>query len=184
MTDALGHQHTDARVRACPFHASGELDAEAEAALEARCVLKPPPPPPGSQAPPHAAGAADASGIIHTKLYTHRADVERENVLALAELSGDAVVFDAEDVAGAGGAPVASAAELATRLSACVPAPPRLRLKRGAQVMLLRSVAPAAGLVNGARGVVTGFDEAVRVPVHVPYYVFLAFPAVQRTPLR
>lgn len=117
-----------------------------------------------SQAPPPAAG-----GIVHTRIVTHRADVERQNILALADLPGEAHVFDAED-ADAGGACARPAAlspqaaakakeALAQRLSLLCPAPARLRLKVGAQVLLLRSVAPARGLVNGARGVVTAFAE-------------------------
>lgn len=92
---------------------------------------------------------ASADGILHSKLYTHRADVENENALALAALDGEAArTFMAEDT----GAPDAT-----SRLNASVPARPALRLKVGAQVMLLRSLRSGVGLVNGARGVVASF---------------------------
>jgi len=96
-------------------------------------------------------GSAKASdGILHSKLYTHRADVENENALALAALDGDAAqTFLAIDT----GAPDAT-----SRLNTSVPARPVLRLKKGAQVMLLRSLRSNASLVNGARGVVASFS--------------------------
>ena len=127
----------------------GRLDGAAEATLR-RCEAAP-------SAPLQAAGAPLA--IVHTRLHTHRADVERENVLALAELPGEPEVFNAEDSGGGG------AGDASSRLaSAGCRARATLRLKVGAQVMLLRAVAPRAGLVNGARGVVTSFtnDAAVR----------------------
>lgn len=129
----------------------GKLDADAEAVLR-RCESARTPP---AQPPP---GAPPA--IVPTRLHTHRADVERENVLALADLPGEAESYAAEDSGGGG------AGDAAQRLAAAgCRARATLRLKVGAQVMLLRAVAPRAGLVNGARGVVVSFtpDAAVRV---------------------
>jgi ATP-dependent DNA helicase PIF1 len=126
----------------------GQLDAAAEATLK-RCEASLP------VAQPEGGGPA----IVPTRLHTHRADVERENVLALAELTGEGQSYAAEDSGGGG------AGDATTRLAAAgCRARATLRLKVGAQVMLLRAVAPRAGLVNGARGVVVSFtqDAAVR----------------------
>lgn len=134
----------------------GHLDPASLAALQERCVAAR-----KSYTVPGAAGAAPPSdGIMATKLYTHRADVERENVLALAELQADLQSYDAVDTG-----PPGDASLLAARLDSACPARRRLRLRLGAQVMLVRSVAPAKGLVNGARGVVTGFSKASKLPV-------------------
>jgi len=135
----------------------GRLDAAAEATLR-RCEAAP-------GAALQAAGGGPA--IVPTRLHTHRADVERENVLALAELPGEPEIFTAEDSGGGG------VGEASSRLtSAGCRARATLRLKVGAQVMLLRAVAPRAGLVNGARGVVTSFtnDAAVRVSAHLTIF--------------
>eukprot|EP01031_Cornospumella_fuschlensis_P027376 gene27376-33066_t len=46
------------------------------------------------------------------------------------------------------------------QLKSGIRAPEMLCLARGAQVMLLKNLAPADGLVNGARGIVLGFENA------------------------
>lgn len=48
---------------------------------------------------------------------------------------------------------------LSTIISSC-PAPQKLELKQGAEVILLKNIDPANGLVNGARGKVVSFIEA------------------------
>jgi ATP-dependent DNA helicase PIF1 len=84
-------------------------------------------------------------GIRPTQLFTHRADVDAINQRELADLPGDAVVFNALDTGNS------------DALAAACPAPRTLRLKLGAQVMLNRNISARQGLVNGARGVVERF---------------------------
>lgn len=105
-------------------------------------------------------GDGDHQLLLPTELFPLRADVERSNAARLAALPGPARRFDARDSAGA-------AAQLSPdrrrRLLDAMPAPARLELKRGAQVMLLRNVSET--LVNGSVGRVLGF---VRDPDAVP----------------
>lgn len=70
------------------------------------------------------------------------------NQSKLEQLEGTSTVFDAQD----------SDRNFSTQLDSQVPAPGKLELKIGAQVMLLKNVSVAKGLVNGARGVVAAFD--------------------------
>ncbi|KAK9905728.1 hypothetical protein WJX75_005308 [Coccomyxa subellipsoidea] len=92
--------------------------------------------------------------ILPTKLYTHTDDVDAINSRHLAELSGEAVRFVAQDT----GNPD-------TLKSACH-AKAVVELKVGAQVMLTRNVSAKRGLVNGARGVLERFvGNTIRLPV-------------------
>jgi len=101
---------------------------------------------------------ADGHGpaIRPTLLSTHRADVDAVNARELESLPGADVVLAADDTA------PSDAARRA--LEAGCPAPARLRLRAGAQVMLVRNLDVAAGLVNGARGVVVSFSGTLRYP--------------------
>jgi ATP-dependent DNA helicase PIF1 len=97
----------------------------------------------------------DDDGILPTNLHTHRRDVDAVNAAELEALGGEAVVLTALDEgdpsawSGGGGGNNNNG-------------PPRsLTLKAGAQVVLTRNLDPAKGLVNGARGVVTGFRGRV-----------------------
>ena len=48
-------------------------------------------------------------------------------------------------------------------LDQMTPVPSSLELKVGAQVMLMKNLNVADGMVNGARGVVTSFDDKGRI---------------------
>ncbi len=93
-----------------------------------------------------------AAGVLPTRLHTHRADVDAENAAALAQLPGEARVFSAADA-------VFGPPSNGALLAAGCPAAAKLSLKVGAQVLLTKTLDAGAGLVNGARGVVTGFGE-------------------------
>ena len=97
---------------------------------------------------------APAAGDIRpTKLYSHRADVDEENARRLAALPGQSIAFPAKD----------SGPSAETAAKAFI-APTSLALKIGAQVILIQNVDPPH-LVNGSRGVVTGFDIRTHNPL-------------------
>ncbi|XP_049633821.1 ATP-dependent DNA helicase PIF1 [Suncus etruscus] len=91
-------------------------------------------------------------GIVATRLCTHQDDVALTNEKQLRELPGELHCFEAMD----------SAPEHTRTLDAQCPASRLLQLKKGAQVMLLKNLAVSRGLVNGARGVVVGFEPQGR----------------------
>lgn len=96
-------------------------------------------------------GDADdaADSILHTRLCARRRDVAHENAQMLRQLPGvRGTLYRSQDV----GSP--------HYLDDCA-APAELRLKVGAQVVLVRTLPLAdGGLVNGSRGVVTGLGVA------------------------
>lgn len=106
-------------------------------------------------AAPIGTAATRAAGIVATKLHTHRADVDKENSDELSKLAGECRTYKATDSAVGGPRADSNQALLET---SC-PAPRELQLKVGAQVMLVKSLDIAKGLVNGSRGVVTGFAD-------------------------
>ncbi|RMZ53503.1 hypothetical protein APUTEX25_003325, partial [Auxenochlorella protothecoides] len=122
--------------------------------LQRRCAPRAGPADAPDPAPGTGAFAPPPPAVLSTRLFTHRADVDAVNAAALAELPGPGRTFHARDE----GAP-------SEALDAACPARASLELRTGAQVMLLRSLAPREGLVNGARGVVAGFDAARGLPV-------------------
>ena len=89
-----------------------------------------------------------SDGIQPTRLYPHRADVQRENNIELHFLDGDVHTFTAKEVG--------DERTLAILDKQCQ-APRELQLKVGAQVVLLRNLDFARRLVNGSRGVITNF---------------------------
>jgi len=86
--------------------------------------------------------------VIPTMLYSHRRDVDHENAMQLAALNGDQHSFYALDEGDN---------TLLKQLTAHCAAPLLLDLKLGAQVVLLKNMDFASGLVNGSRGVIVNF---------------------------
>ncbi|XP_035865044.1 ATP-dependent DNA helicase PIF1 [Phyllostomus discolor] len=91
-------------------------------------------------------------GIVATRLCTHQDDVALTNERRLQELPGKVHSFEAMD----------SDPEQARTLDVQCPVSKLLQLKLGAQVMLVKNLAVSRGLVNGARGVVVGFETEGR----------------------
>lgn len=73
----------------------------------------------------------------------------------MANLKTEPRVFDAQD----------SESAYSKQLDNQVMAPSKLTLKIGAQVMLLKNINVSEGLVNGARGVVSGFTPDGGLPI-------------------
>ncbi|XP_042234132.1 ATP-dependent DNA helicase PIF1-like isoform X1 [Homarus americanus] len=91
----------------------------------------------------------EKDGIKATRLCTHREDVDHINQEHLNKLTGNAKVFQAID----------SDPHLSKNLDSQTPVVTKLVLKVGTQVMLMKNLDVGKGLVNGARGVVTGFKQ-------------------------
>lgn len=95
----------------------------------------------------------DTGDVQATRLSTHTDDVEFMNQRCFDQLSNPPRIFKAIDSEG-------SSADL---LETC--APSVLSLKVGTQVMLTKNTQVRAGLANGSRGVIVGFDSASGDPV-------------------
>ncbi|XP_053929107.1 ATP-dependent DNA helicase PIF1 [Cuculus canorus] len=96
-----------------------------------------------------AANRSERDGILATRLCTHKDDVEVTNERRLQQLSGEVHTFEALD----------SDPMLVKLIDAQCPVGGRVELKLGAQVMLAKNLDVPQGLVNGARGVVVGFES-------------------------
>lgn len=94
-----------------------------------------------------------------TKLFTHRLDADNENNRQLERLPGEARIYNALDSF------ADKAPHLPGMLDSAVIAGKEVRLKAGAQVILLKTLDADLQLVNGARGVVTGFDSSTKYPI-------------------
>lgn len=142
----------------------GKLSSDSMPLLDACVVTKKPLP---------------TDGIIPTKLYCYNKDVDRENLNKLASLPGETLEITAVDM-WKGVKPNANQKKslLDTAEKAI---PEKINLKVGAQVMLRRNrntgvddIGPAGdkqkvlGLVNGSRGIVTGFVKSAVDDVLVP----------------
>jgi len=91
----------------------------------------------------------EKNGITATKLCTHTDDVNMINKRELEKLTEEEKTFVAFD----------SDPSLKTFLNSATSVEHTLRLREGAQVMLLKNLNIIAGLVNGARGAVTGWNK-------------------------
>lgn len=89
------------------------------------------------------------------RLFTHNADVDRMNDIALARLPGKALVFHMSSRG--------SEKPLGTLVRGCL-SPQRLSLKEGASVMFTKNN-PDEGYVNGTLGTVVGFAATSRLPI-------------------
>ncbi|XP_069083881.1 ATP-dependent DNA helicase PIF1 [Pleurodeles waltl] len=90
----------------------------------------------------------ERDGILATRLCTHKDDVEVTNESRLAQLPGEMRSYEALD----------SDPMLVKTINAQCPVGRLIQLKEGAQVMLAKNLDVGRGLVNGARGVVVGFQ--------------------------
>lgn len=89
--------------------------------------------------------------IMPTKLYSTHRDVDTENAQRLEQLPGAPYSFLARD---------SGLQKILAKANSWSNAPTHLHLKVGAQVVLLKNLALSRGLVNGSRGVVTGFTAS------------------------
>lgn len=137
----------------------GRLSPEARRILEGR-LLGPASTATAKQPEPDSAGESEgeASGekekeIVATRLYSHRRNVDAENVKCLQDINTESHTFYAEDE---GTNPYLK------QLQQNCPAPYELELKVGAQVILLKNLDFENELVNGARGLVVEFRKPDR----------------------
>lgn len=93
----------------------------------------------------------ETEGILATQLCSHTNDADLINQSKLDNLEAPEKIFKAQD----------SDSAYAKQLDQQCPAPGRLILKIGAQVMLLKNINVSEGLVNGARGVVVNYRDGL-----------------------
>ena len=117
----------------------GEVSEETERMLRSRYQVSDPKP-----------------GTRPVIVHSHNADVDRENDSLLGGLVGKIEEYVARDSGQAGA--------LANLQKNCL-APGVLRLRKGAQVMLLKNIDPEIGLANGSIGIVEDFVPSNRRPV-------------------
>ena len=92
------------------------------------------------------------SSVKYTKLYSRNKDVDEYNTSQLQKLTTESFTYQAIDT---GKDPYLN------QLKSGIRAAEVLELRIGAQVMLLKNVDPKLGLVNGSRGIVVGFSDAL-----------------------
>lgn len=91
-------------------------------------------------------------GVVPTRLFSRCSAVEARNIAELHKLPGADRIFKMQKWGGAG------------KYCATSPAEDTLKLRVGAQVMCVANLREL-DLVNGSRGVVTGFDEQKGYPI-------------------
>ncbi|XP_064415803.1 ATP-dependent DNA helicase PIF1 [Latimeria chalumnae] len=101
----------------------------------------------------------ERDGILATRLCTHKDDVELLNQKRLQQLPGELQTYEAVD----------SDPMLVKTINRQCPVGQVLQLKKGAQVMLAKNLDVQRGLVNGARGVVVGFQSEAKGLPHVRF---------------
>ena len=125
----------------------GEVSPASLAVLKTRCNL-----------------SWDDEPIQPTLLFSRNMDVESINTTNLEELEGDEYLYQISTTATAG-----LSGETLQRIVEKMDKEHNyaieLTLKVGAQVMLITNLDQEKGLVNGSRGVVTGFKEDVNWPI-------------------
>ncbi|PIK44881.1 PIF1 5'-to-3' DNA helicase [Apostichopus japonicus] len=94
----------------------------------------------------------EKNGVEATRLCTHKEDVEQLNRIHLEKLTTESRLFESQD----------SDPQLRRHLDSQCPVGQKIELKIGAQVMLTKNIDVNRGLVNGARGVVKGFEAGPR----------------------
>jgi ATP-dependent DNA helicase PIF1 len=103
-------------------------------------------------------------GIEPTLLYALKKNVKEINDQKLEALPGDIYTYDWQ----VGGSSSSAIAALKKNFNGCE----HLQLKIGAQVILIKNLDSALGLVNGSRGIVTAFDSLVEGSVKFPVVTF------------
>ena len=105
----------------------------------------------------------ETDGILPTHIFTHNSEVDKMNSIELEKLPGESFVYNAVDTGD----------EISKRMirSIC-PFKDTITLKLGTQVILLKTINAASGLVNGARGVVTRFFSENRNRTNFPIVKF------------
>ncbi|OWF54393.1 ATP-dependent DNA helicase PIF1-like [Mizuhopecten yessoensis] len=88
-------------------------------------------------------------GILATRLCTHKEDVDQINKYQMEKLNATSKVFLSTD----------NDTSYAKQIDSLCPVPHKLELRVGTQVMLAKNLEVHRGLVNGARGLVTGFEK-------------------------
>jgi ATP-dependent DNA helicase PIF1 len=111
------------------------------------------------------------SEIKPTLLFSKRATVNRINDTNLKALTEPAQIYKADTVFSASNTEqgISESSETVQRailkLDRDAPYSPELSLRKGAQVMLLSNLSTELGLVNGSRGVITGFTDNTNLPL-------------------
>lgn len=102
--------------------------------------------------------------IQPTLLFSRNMDVDSINNANLAQLEGAAEVFSVKTISTGEQTP-ADLQRIVEKMDKDMNYVQELTLKVGAQVMLITNLDQEKGLVNGSRGVVTGFKELVNWPI-------------------